>query len=335
MWSDLPLFPQRASTMAGRVDALYFFLIAVSAFFSLLIAGLIISFAIRFRRRHDSEVGAPIHGSMALELVWTVIPLAIVLVMFVWGARVFYAMSRPPAGALEVYVTGKQWMWKFQHLDGQREINELHVPVRRPVRLTMGSEDVIHSFFVPAFRVKADVVPGRVTTLWFEAIAPGRYHLFCAEYCGTKHSGMTGWVVAMEPSDYQAWLSGGAAEGSLAAAGERLFQSLACNTCHRPDTQGRGPVLDGLFGKQVLMANGQTIVADENYIRESIMQPSVKVVGGFQPLMPTFQGLVTEEGVLQLIAYIKSLGPTKGPEPAGRTEGSDAAKPPPAGGRTR
>jgi len=293
--------------MAGRVDALYFVLIAISAFFSILIATLVIYFAIRYRRRSPDEVGADFHGGNTLEIVWTVIPLCIVLVIFVWSAKIFFDLQRAPQGSMDVYVIARQWMWKFQHVDGQREINELHVPVGRPVRLTMGSEDVIHSLFVPSFRVKMDVVPGRTSTLWFQATKAGRYHLFCAEYCGTQHSGMIGWVVAMEPTDFQAWLSGGAGEGSLASAGQKLFQDLACNTCHRADTLGRGPVLEGLFGTQVVLQNGQTVVADENYIRESIVSPQSKLVAGFQPLMPTFQGLVSEEGLLQLIAYIKSL----------------------------
>jgi cytochrome c oxidase subunit 2 len=293
--------------MAGRVDALYFFLLAVSAFFATLIAVLVVVFAIKYRRRSVNEVGAPIHGSIALELLWSAIPFGITMVMFVWGASVFFSMARAPRGAMEVYVVGKQWMWKFQHLDGQREINELHVPVGRPVRLTMGSEDVIHSFFVPDFRVKMDVVPGKTSSVWFEATRPGRYHLFCTEYCGTKHSGMIGWIVAMEPADFQAWLAGGAAEGSMASRGEKLFQDLACHTCHAPDARGRGPVLDGLFGSPVRLQSGATLVADESYLRESIVNPTAKIVAGYEPLMPAFQGLISEEGLMQLIAYIKSL----------------------------
>ncbi len=293
--------------MAGRVDGLYFFLIGISVFFSLLIAGLIVFYAVRYRRRAPDEIGASIHGSLLLEVAWSVIPLLITMVIFVWGASVFFAMARPPDETLNVYVVGKQWMWKFQHLDGQREINELHVPLGRPVKLTMTSEDVIHDFFVPAFRVKADVLPGRYTTLWFEPTVPGRYHLFCAEYCGTKHSGMIGQVVVMEPSEYQTWLSGGASEGSLASAGAKLFADLACNTCHRPDAQGRGPVLEGLFGGTVSLQNGETVAVDEAYVRESILTPSARITAGFQPIMPTFQGLVTEEQLLELVEYIKSL----------------------------
>jgi cytochrome c oxidase subunit 2 len=216
-------------------------------------------------------------------------------------------MASPPPETLNIYVVGKQWMWKFQHLDGQREINELHVPVGRDVKLITTSEDVIHDLFVPAFRIKADVLPGRYINIWFRATRPGRYHLFCAEYCGTKHSGMTGQVVVMEPADYQDWLSGGAGQGSLASAGEKLFNDLACNTCHRPDSQGRGPVLNGLFGKTVSLVGGGMLTADEGYIRESILNPSAKITAGFQPIMPTFQGLVTEEQLLELVEYVKSL----------------------------
>jgi cytochrome c oxidase subunit 2 len=307
MWSGTPLFPESASTMASRVDSLYFFLLALSIFFSLLIAGLIVFYAVKYRRRAADSVGSEIQGGLVLELTWTIVPLLITMVIFVWGASVFFAMSRPPDETINIYVVGKQWMWKFQHLDGQREINELHVPVGRPVKLIMTSEDVIHDVFVPAFRIKADVVPGRYTHLWFQSTKPGRYRLFCAEYCGTKHSGMIGQVVVMEPSEYQTWLSGGASEGSLASAGAKLFQDLACNTCHRPDAQGRGPVLEGLFGKTVTLQNGETLTVDEAYVRESILQPAAKITSGFQPIMPTFQGLVTEEQLLELIEYVKSL----------------------------
>jgi len=307
MWSGTPLFPEAASTMAGRVDALYFFLLLVAGFFSLLIAGLIVYYAIRFRRRSPDSVGARIHGGLALEITWTVIPFLITMVIFVWGASVFFAMSKPPVETLNIYVVGKQWMWKFQHLDGQREINELHVPVGRPVKLLMTSEDVIHDVFVPAFRIKADVVPGRYTSIWFQPTKPGRYRLFCAEYCGTRHSGMTGEVVVMQADEYQAWLAGGAGEGSLASAGQKLFNDLACNTCHRPDTQGRGPMLQNMFGRMQNLQDGSTIVVDEAYLRESILNPSAKITAGFQPIMPTFQGLVSEEGLLELIEYLKAL----------------------------
>jgi len=293
--------------MAGRVDALYFFLLAVSGFFGLLIAGLVVYFAIKYRRRHPNAVGAQVAGGMMLEIGWTVLPFLITLIIFFWGANIYFAMSRPPDETLNIYVVGKQWMWKIQHTDGTREINELHVPVGRAVRLIMTSEDVLHDFSIPAFRVKADVIPGRYTQIWFEATKPGRYHLFCAEYCGTRHSGMTGQIVVMDAADYQTWLSGGAPEGSLASAGEKLFAELACNTCHRPDSRGRGPVLAGIFGRPVQLQNGEAVPADEQYLRESILQPSAKVTAGYQPVMPAFQGIVTEEQLLALIEYVKSL----------------------------
>jgi cytochrome c oxidase subunit 2 len=308
MFTNFPFFPQAASEQAGQIDALYFFLVAVTAFFTALIALLVVVFAVKFHRKHDTEVGEAIHGSLALELLWTIIPLGITMVMFVWGAQVFFHMTRPPKGAMEIYVVGKQWMWKAQHMDGAREINELHVPIGRPVKLIMGSEDVIHSFFIPDFRVKADVIPGRLNTMWFTATKPGRYHIFCTQYCGTKHSAMIGWVTAMDPADYQAWLGGGSAGGSMADNGAKLFQDLACATCHLENGQGRAPSLKGVYGSTVTLQTGQTATVDDAYVRESILMPQAKVVAGFQPIMPTFQGLVTEEQLLQLIAYVKSLG---------------------------
>lgn len=307
MFKNLPFFPDQASAQAAQVDAIYFFMVAVTAFFSLLIAALVVVFAIKFRRRQQNEIGVAIHGSIALELLWSFIPLVIAMVMFGWGAKVFFDLYRPPAGAMEIFIVGKQWMWKAQHADGMREINELHVPVGRPVKLIMGSEDVIHSYYIPAFRVKADVIPGRYNSMWFTATKPGRYHLFCAEYCGTKHSGMIGWVTAMEPADYQAWLGGGSATASPVAAGEKLFNDLACNTCHLPSGTGRGPVLAGIFGKSVELQGGGSAMVDEAFLRESIVNPQAKIVAGYQPIMPTFQGLVTEEQLLQLIAYVRSL----------------------------
>jgi cytochrome c oxidase subunit 2 len=326
MWSGTPLFPDSASTMSGRVDALYFFLLAIAVFFSLLIAGLIVVYAVRYRRRAPQSIGAVVQGVTPLEIAWIVIPALITVVIFVWGASVFFAMSRPPDDTLNIYVVGKQWMWKFQHLDGQREIDEVHVPVGRAVKFIMTSEDVVHDVFVPAFRVKADVLPGRYTTLWFQATRPGRYRLFCSQYCGTRHSAMTGEVVVMEPAEFETWLSGGAADGSLASGGQRLFSDLACNTCHRPDAQGRGPVLVGLFGKTVTTESGERVTVDEAYVRESILHPSARIAAGYQPIMPTFQGLVSEEQLLQLVEYVKSLkaqpeAPAARPTPAGPAPG--------------
>ena len=316
--------------MAPRVDALYFYLLAVSGFFSVLIALMIIYFAIRYRRRSETELPKGVAGSLKLELAWTLIPFAITLTFFFWGARLFFAMNRPPDNALEVYVVGKQWMWKLQHADGQREINELHVPVGRPVRLTMTSEDVIHDFFVPAFRMKQDVLPGRYSTAWFQATKAGRYHLFCSQYCGTKHSAMTGWIDVMEPVAYENWLAGGVPGESLASAGAKLFLQHACNTCHGDQPGARGPALTGLFGKTVHLQGGLTLIADESYIRESILNPNAKIVEGYQPIMPTYQGLISEEGLLQLVAYVKSLSkagtPAGGPAPRSRNSSPQPSK---------
>jgi cytochrome c oxidase subunit 2 len=325
MGSRLPLFPEQASTFAGQVDALYFFLVGISLFFSLLIAGLVFYFAVKYRRRSEHDpIPKPATGGTTLEIVWSVIPLLISMVIFVWGASVFFKINRPPDDALEIYVVAKQWMWKVQHRDGQREINELHIPIGRAVRLRMTSEDVIHSFYVPAFRTKQDVLPGRYTTTWFQPTKPGKYHLFCAEYCGTKHSGMIGWVYVMDPPEYQSWLSGGSGEGSLASRGAKLFQDLACTNCHKSDGSGRGPVLEGLFGKTIELEGGEKITVEEAYLRESILRPQAKIALGFQPIMPTFQGLVTEDQLLQLIEYIKSTG--KKEEPATKPAGKKAAR---------
>jgi cytochrome c oxidase subunit 2 len=315
----VPFSPEQASSVASDVDGLYAFLWALTIGLGVFLTLLILIFAVKYRRRQEDEIPRPVRASHRLEIVWVVAPFVLAMGIFVWATSIYFRMYRPPAEAIDVYVVGKQWMWKFQHLDGQREINELHVPVGRKVKLTMTTEDVIHSFFVPAFRVKMDVVPGKYSTLWFEPTKPGRYHLFCAEYCGTSHSGMIGWINVMEPPEYQAWLSGGGAEGSLADAGQRVFQQLACNTCHRSDGSGRGPALEGVFGKQVQLADGQKVLADEAYLRESITEPRAKTVAGYQQIMPTFKGQVSEEQLLELIAYIRSIssGPAAGGSGAG------------------
>jgi cytochrome c oxidase subunit 2 len=308
MGSRLPLFPEQASSIAPDVDHLTLFLLAVAIFFTVLIFSSIFYFAIRYRRRSDQELPHVQHGGMALEIVWSVIPFGITMVMFTWGASLYFKESRPPDNAMPIYVVGKQWMWKTEHMEGQREINELHVPVGRPVKLTMTSEDVIHSFYVPAFRLKQDVVPGKYSTLWFTPTKAGKYHLFCAEYCGTRHSGMIGWIYVMEPQDYQDWLNGHPPPATLAEGGEKLFNGMGCPTCHKADGTGRCPSLLGLFGKTVQLAGGNTVVADEAYIRESILQPAAKIVAGYGAAMPTYQGQTTEDDILQLIEYIKWLG---------------------------
>ena len=301
--------------MATRVDTLFFFLVAVSVFFVALIFCLIVVFAVKYRRRAEDERPAPIEGNFWLEVVWSVIPLGLTMVMFVWGAIIYFDIFSPPNDALEISIVGRQWMWKAQHPEGQSEINELHVPLGQPVRLMMTSEDVIHDFFLPAFRVKQDVLPGRYTTLWFEPTKAGEYPLYCAEYCGTQHSGMIGRVVVLEPAEFQKWLSGGATGMSMADLGASLFETFGCQTCHRAGGTIQGPSLTGLFGKTVQLEGGATVIVDEDYIRESIVDPRAKIVAGYQPIMPTFKGLISEEGLLQLIAYIKSLSAAERAQP--------------------
>ncbi len=319
---DVQFWPDHASNFSWQVDRIYIVLIALSALFSVPIILLICYFGFKYRRGAVAD-RAMSHTSNWLE--WTAIGgmLCLIVPIFVWSASVYFNMFRPPDGALEIYVVGQQWMWKLQHPTGQREINQLHVPVGRPIKLIMTSEDVIHSLYVPAFRVKHDVIPGRYTVLWFQATKTGSFHLFCAEYCGTEHSNMGGEVIVMEPAEYQAWLSGGGqtqaggqqAPESMAQAGQRLFEQRGCVTCHVAAGGGPGPSLAGVYGSQVQLANGQTVTADDAYIRESILNPSAKVVNGFQPIMPSFQGQVNEQEILQIIAYIKSLGGQGGAGP--------------------
>ncbi len=312
------LFPEAASSIAGQVDGLYAYLVVVSAFFSLLIAFLIVFFAVKYRRRSD-EIPAPMDehsiGGMVLEIVWSIIPLGLSMVMFGWGASIFFTESRPPADALNIYVTGKQWMWKVQHNEGAREINQLHIPVNRDIRLTLTSEDVIHDFYVPAFRTKTDVLPGKYTTEWFRPTKVGEYHLFCAEYCGTKHSGMVGTIYVMSEQDYNAWLAAGSGEGSMAEQGQALFNQLGCATCHASainKENGRCPNLNGVYGTTVQLKDGTRIKADESYIRESVLYPQAKIVAGYDDIMPTFKGLISEDGLVKLVEYVKSLGPKNG-----------------------
>jgi cytochrome c oxidase subunit 2 len=316
MLENIPFWPARASTTANNVDALFIFLVVVSGLMTILIFTMVIYFAVRYRRRAGRSA-EQIAGSHALEITWSIIPFCVFMVFFGWGALIYFQERTPPQNAAEVYIVAKQWMWKAEHMEGQREINELHVPVGRDVKVIMTSQDVIHSFFVPAFRIKQDVLPGRYTVAWFHATKPGTYHLFCAEYCGTLHSGMIGWVVVMEPKDYEAWMGGGGNQ-PLAVTGEKLFTDLGCLTCHRSDTQGRGPSLVGLYGKPVMLEDGRTLTADENYIRESIVDPGAKIVKGFKPVMPTFQGQISDEQLNALVAYVKSLGQPQSSQTGGK-----------------
>jgi cytochrome c oxidase subunit 2 len=316
MLSGIPLFPEQASSMAPTVDALYFFILGVTAFFALVVVVLVLYFAVKYRDDTGLKVGAPITGSIPLEIGWSLIPFFVAMAIFVWATVVFFQIVRPPDQTLEIYATGKRWMWRFQHLDGQREINQLHVPVGRPIKITFTSEDVLHDLYIPVMRVKADAIPGRYSSIWFTPTKTGEFHIFCAEYCGTRHSGMTGTIYVMAQNDYQAWLTGGGLTGSMSARGEQLFQQLACNTCHVSDGSGRGPSLAGVFGSRVRLDNGQTVVVDESYLRESILTPQMKLVQGYGPLMPTFQGLINEDGLLSLIEYVKTLPATPGRQQA-------------------
>ncbi len=308
MQSQLPFYPEQASNFAPSVDSLMTFLILVSVFFSVAITAAIVFFFFKFHRKSKDEIGVPIHGDLRLETAWIVFPAILALAMFAWGAVVYVDYRHAPQDTLDIYVIGKQWMWKVQQPNGRREINELHLPAGRDVKLVLASEDVIHDFFVPAFRVKMDVVPGHYNTMWFRPTKAGRYHFFCSQYCGTNHAVMGGWVTVMEPSDYAAWLSGSSGgDVNPVVAGEKLFAEKACSTCHIGNGTGRAPSLNGVYGGTVRLADGSTVVADEAYIRESILVPSAKIVAGYQPLMPAFQGQLTEEQILSLTAYIKSL----------------------------
>lgn len=311
--SLIVLFPEQASTSARRVDALLAFMLSVSTLICLLIFVLIIVFSIKYRRRPGNEHPPRIAGSNTLETIRTAIPTLVGLVMFVWGVEVYLYIVRPPEDAMEVYVVAKQWMWKIQHPEGQREINELHVPVGQPVKVTLTSEDVIHNFSVPAFRMKIDVLPNRYVQTWFQATKTGRYHLFCSQYCGVSHSGMVGTVVVMKPEQYQAWLTSHA-EGSIALEGRKLFLKYQCVSCHSADSLARAPVLENLYGQPVPLRDGRSVLADVAYLRKSIFDPDADIVAGFEPIMPSFQGQITEEELLKLIAFIKALRPGQTPK---------------------
>jgi cytochrome c oxidase subunit 2 len=312
MNTDFHLLPEQASTMAPRVDALFWFIAAFCAFFIVIIAVLLLFFAVRYRRRSEDYFPKPVIGSKVLEITWSAAPLVVLLVIFVWSTSIYLDVFRPPENSLEVYVIGKQWMWQLQHPGGQREINTLHIPVGRPVKLIMTSEDVLHDFSVPAFRIKMDAVPGKYTYTWFEATKPGTYHLFCALYRGTDHSRMIGSVIVMEPAEYESWL-GQKADRSLALQGRQLFQKLQCVTCHTGGSDARAPVLEGLYRRRVELEGGRSVIADESYLRESILYPARKVVAGWQPIMPTFKEQVSEDDLIRLIAFLKSLKPGETP----------------------
>ncbi len=332
-----PLFPPQASTVAGEVDAMYVFAVVVSVIVSLAISGLIVYFSWKYYYTRKADRSNARTSHLGMEISWIFLPLVFSVIIFIWAAKVYLEVYTPPRDVQDVYVVGKQWMWKIQHPEGPREIDRLHVPVGRAIRLIMTSQDVIHSFYIPAFRIKRDVLPGRYTTAWFRATKPGRYHLFCAEYCGTRHSRMIGYVEVMEPVAYQQWIaSGGQTDGgegdaggrggemlTLAEQGEQLFATLGCSSCHSPRSLVPAPMLEGVFGRPRPLQGGGFAVADESYLRESIYFPNRKIVEGYQPVMPSFQGIVSEEEMVSLVEYIRSLGE----EEARTADGAGGAAP--------
>jgi cytochrome c oxidase subunit 2 len=311
MW-NFPLIPERASALATSVDRLFYAWLGLGGVVTFAIAALIIWFAVKYR--HGSPANRDIAGgaelrrqSRRIEIAWIVAPLALFIVMFAWAANLYYVHAAPPANATEVYVVGKQWMWKLEHAGGQREIDELHVPAGRPIKLVMTSQDVIHSFFMPVFRIKQDVLPGRYTMLWFTATKPGDYHVFCTQYCGTDHAGMIGHVVVMEPAAFERWLASGNGAQSMAQEGAARFRQYGCSGCHGASASVHAPALEGLFGRRVQLSDGSSIVADERYIHDSVMLPRKAIVAGYEPIMPSFQGQIAEDDLLDIVEYIKSL----------------------------
>lgn len=308
MTPNIPIHPEQASTIAQQVDYLHFFLTGITLFFTVLIFLTIFYFMIKYRRNAPGDRSGAPTNSVPLEITWTVIPTLICIFIFLWSSSLYFANAKAPDGALEIFVTGRQWMWKIQHPEGIREINELHVPIGRPVKLTMTSEDAIHGFFIPAFRIKKDVLPGRYSSLWFTATETGKFHLFCSQYCGAFHAGMGGWVIVMNENDYDQWLNGVGPAQTMESTGATVFRERGCDTCHLPDGTGNGPSLVGLYDKPVHLATGESATANESYLREAILQPNPKNVPGYTAVMPSYQGQLTDEQLLDLIAYIRSLG---------------------------
>lgn len=304
--TEFALFPPQASAIAPYMDAFYFFLLLISLV-GLVLVGLMVGvFSVMFRKEKNPQA-THIEGSTLLEATWTIIPLALFMICFVWGALLYFRIYNPPTNAMNIYIVGKQWMWKAEHPGGQHEINALHIPVDRDVQLTMISQDVFHSFSIPAFRVKREVIPGRYSTVWFRATQAGTYHLFCTQYCGTLHSAMIGDIVAMPPDDYRKWIAGSTSGQSLAQNGERLFASLGCNSCHSGTSGARGPNLAGIYRSKLTLEGGRTVTADDEFLRGSILNPTTHQMAGYAPIMPTYQGQVSEEGLIDLVEYIKGL----------------------------
>jgi len=311
---EFRLFPPQASTSAHAVDGLYFALTLISLFFIAVIFTPIFFFCVKYRRGSTADRSRPSTGSNLLEVGWTTLPTLMGLGLFAWGAVDYFRIERKPANAINVAVVGKQWMWKVQHAEGKREVNELHIPIDRTVALTLISQDVIHSFFVPAFRVKQDVVPGKYTSEWFKPTRAGEYHIFCSQYCGTQHARMIGRVVVMQPQAYERWLKTGEQTESILRAGERLFHDRGCSGCHSPNSQFHAPLLQGLYRKPVPLSDGTTVTADDQYLRDSILQPGKQISAGYDNIMPSFSGHLTEEEIMQLIAYLKTIGNQEPPQ---------------------
>ncbi len=307
---NFPIFPEQASTYAERIDPLFWTLTIFLFLFTATVFSVLIFLGVKYRKR-EGENRPSVHASvMSLEIIWSVIPVILALGIFAWGATTYYGYQNIPENTLDINVIGKRWMWKVQHPNGKREVNSLHIPMGRPVKLTMTSQDVIHSFYVPAFRVKQDVLPARYTTMWFEATKTGTFPLFCAEYCGTQHSTMAGEVVVMSQTAYEEWLGGGPVV-TPASDGENLFTMMGCVTCHASGAESRGPLLNGVYGHEVRLRDGTTLIADDEYLRESILSPGAKVVEGYAPLMPSYVNQLTDDDIMNLVAYIKTLSDIK------------------------
>jgi len=306
--NEFHLFPPQASSAAYQIDWIYFALTALTFLICAIVFLPIVFFAIKYRRGSKADRSNPRVESLLIESGWTIVPLLIFIGLFGWGAVVYFDVERPPRDALQILVVGKQWMWKLQHAEGKQEIDELHIPLGRTVALTMTSQDVIHSFFVPAFRVKQDVVPGKYTSEWFKSTEPGEYHIFCSQYCGTQHSAMVGRVVVMEPADYERWLNIGQPSESIARTGERLFRERGCSGCHSVNSKFHAPLLEGLYGKSAPLETGEIATVDDRYLRDSILLPGKEIAKGYQNIMPSYAGQLGEEEIMQLIAYLKSIG---------------------------
>ena len=308
----LLFWPQTASAYASKVNILFGSLLVITIATVGLVFFLLLFFANKYRHGSNVVRHHPTKKTWRFEVAWTAATLLIFVGLAVWGASLFVHLYNPPPNALQIFIVGKQWMWKAQHPGGQREINELHVPVGQDVRLVMASQDVIHSFYIPALRIKQDVVPGRYETMWFRADKVGRYHLFCAEYCGTDHAKMGGWVDVMNARDFANWLEAQGGQQTLAAQGQQLFHRYGCSGCHEPGGTVRAPKLAGVFGSPVPLSDGSVVIADESYIRDSILKPKAQVAAGYAPVMPTFAGQISEDDLAKLVAYIQSIGPQQG-----------------------